>query len=76
MLVSSIGYFNNRNIGGKEYPVNSRVIKTDNSAGFGHDQNNEIQVEKNLLEKLIDSCKSLFTSEKSDNKEKSISVIA
>ena len=74
MLVSSIGYFNNRNNAQKNYSVNTQIMKTSLHAGFGHVQDNEIPVEKSALSQAIDSLKSMFSKNKNEKSE-NISVI-
>lgn len=74
MLVSSIGYFDNRNITAKDYSVNSRITRFD-IYGFGHVQNNNYQSEKNIFSNMVKSIKSLFSGEKSDKNKKSVSVL-
>ena len=76
MLVSSIGYFNKRNAAGKDYSVNSQVMKTNLQAGFGHVENETPITQKNLFSRIGESFKTLFSHEKSDKKEENLSVIA
>ena len=74
MLVSSIGYFNNRNNAIKVHSANSRITRTDN-AGFGHVQNDVPNVEKNVFLTLSESFKKLFSHEKADKKKETVSVV-
>lgn len=75
MLVSSIGYFNNRNLAGKDYSVNTQIMKTNLQAGFGHVQNTTPNIQENLFSRLGEAFKALFSHEKSDTNEKIVSVI-
>ena len=76
MLVSSIGYFNNRNSVEVNRSVNIPVVKTNLHAGFGHVENETPITQGNLFSRLGESLKELFSHEKSDKKEETLSVIA
>lgn len=76
MLVSSIGYFDNRNSVIRDSSVNNKSIKSDMNYGFGHDNSENLLVEKNIFSRVIDSVKSLFSAEKQDKKDNSFTVMA
>ena len=75
MLVSSIGYFNNRNNAHKNYSVNTQIMNTSLRAGFGHVQDNETPIEKNILSQVIDKFKAMFSNNKNEKNDNSVSVI-
>lgn len=76
MLVSSIGYFNNRNSVEVNRSVNIPVVKTNLHAGFGHVENEAQITQENIFLRLGESLKELFSREKSDKKKETLSVIA
>lgn len=76
MLVSSIGYFNNRNIAvDTDYTVNTQFVKTNLHAGFGHVATNTPNTQYNLFSRIGESLKELFSHEKSEKNEEKFSVI-
>lgn len=75
MLVSSIGYFNQRGVSLRDYSSKNQGSRINSSAGFG--QVNEVNVpkNKNIFVMLADSIKSVFSSNKQDlNSKKSFSA--
>lgn len=78
MLVSSIGYFDVLKVSCAESTTKNQTQKNNLTEGFGHfrekEQNNSN--DSNLFVSLINSFKSLFNKEKSQDSSKYLSLIA
>ena len=77
MLVSSIGYFDVSKISCAENSVKNQQNKTNLTEGFGHfkekkTNNNDL----NFITSFINSFKSLFFKEKSQDSSRYLSLIA
>lgn len=78
MLVSSIGYFDVLKLSSSESSVKNQSSKTNLTEGFGHFKEKEQSRnnDSNLLVSFLNSFKSLFNKEKSQDSSKYLSLIA
>jgi hypothetical protein len=77
MLVSSIGYFKPlTNMVNRDYVVNNQSSKVNLNEGFGHINNVAAQGDETMFTRFLDSCKVLFSNNKSDESRKYLSMIA